>query len=297
MTTSSSLDAERLLARERDRALADIDWTELPPDAVRGRFAAPSGELAVVSMGDPQAPRVVLVPGVTGSKEDFVRMMPILASAGHHVQSFDLAGQWESSAAGPAPGRPFTEELFAEDLVAFLRAGPPAHLLGYSFAGIVSQLVAVRHPELIRSLALLTTPPGSGNVFRGMRVLGPAAPLASPRTGASLMIWGIMTNKNRVPPGRLAFVRSRFARTSRRSVDDIIGLMMRTPDRRAAVRALDVPKLVAVGRRDLWPLSAHERFACAIGAEIRAYDTGHSPCETTPHELCLDLRELYLRAA
>lgn len=296
-TPASTQSEERRRARELDARIGDVDWSAEVPRSVRGTFAAPSGALATVSMGDPHHPRVVLVPGVTGSKEDFALMLPILAAAGYFVQSYDIAGQYESAQAGPAEGAPFGYDLFVDDLVALLRDGGPAHLLGYSFAGIVAQLVAVRHPELVRSLALLTTPPRAGNVFRGMRVLGPVAPLATPRAAASLMIWGIMTNKNRVPSQRLAFVRARFARTDRRSVDEIIGLMMHAPDVRAEVRELAAPRLVLTGRRDLWPVAAHERFARELGAGFRVYETGHSPCETTPHELCLDLLALYGRAA
>jgi pimeloyl-ACP methyl ester carboxylesterase len=250
--------------------------------------------LAVLSLGDPEQPRIVLVPGATGSKEDFALMLPILAQAGYFVQSFDLAGQYQSQAAGDHST--YTYQLFIDDLIAFLASGGPAHLLGYSFAGTIAQLVAVHRPDLLLSLALLTTPPSSGNVFESMRWLGPLAPFTSARRGAALMIWGIVTNKNRVPPSRLHFVRSRFALTSRRSVEEIVGLMMRSPDLRSPVRDLPLPKLVAAGSRDLWPLSAHERFARDIGAEFRVYATGHSPSETTPHQLSADLLDMYARS-
>ncbi|GGD86014.1 alpha/beta hydrolase [Microbacterium murale] len=277
-----------------DAALRDVEWTTPPAGSTVSRFRAPSGELAVVSLGDPGQPRVVLVPGATGSKEDFALMLPILAHAGYFVQSFDLAGQYQSHTAGA--DSTYTYQLFVDDLIAFLESGGPAHLLGYSFAGTIAQLVAVHRPDLLLSLALLTTPPGAGNVFATMRWLGPLAPIASARRGAALMVWGIMTNKNRVPPRRLAFVRSRFALTSRRSVEEIVGLMMASPDLRSRVRDLPLAKLVAAGSRDLWPLSAHERFAHDVGAEFRAYATGHSPSETTPHQLSADLLDLYARA-
>ena len=32
-----------------------------------------------------------------------------------------------------------------------------------------------------------------------------------------------------------------------------------------------------------------------IGAELAIYDTGHSPCETTPHQLTRDLLALYAK--
>ena len=285
-------EAERL-----DRALEDRDWTIPAPGSVASRFAAPSGDLAVVSLGDPSHPRIVLVPGVSGSKEDFVLMLPVLAEAGYFVQAFDLAGQYESGRAGPPRGRRYDYDLFVNDVVAFLEAGAPAHVLGYSFAGTIAQLVLVARPDLVRSLTLLATPPEPGNGFRGVRGLGPFTFLAGGRVGAALMTWGIRTNKNHVPPLRLDFVRMRFAHTSRRSMEDIIRLMKRAPDVRDAVAAAPVPKLVAVGSHDLWPTELHAAFAERIGARLVVYPTGHSPCETAPHQLARDMIALVESAA
>jgi pimeloyl-ACP methyl ester carboxylesterase len=284
-------EAERL-----DRALEDRDWTIPAPGSVASRFAAPSGELAVVSLGDPAHPRIVLVPGVTGSKEDFVLMLPVLAAAGFFVQSLDLAGQYESAAAGPPPGRRYDWDLFVDDVTAFLADGAPAHLLGYSFAGTVAQLVLARRPDLVRSLTLLATPPEPGNAFRGVRGLGTLSPVVGGRVGAALMKWGVVTNKNHVPPRRLEFVRHRFDLTSARAHADIIGIMKRTPDVEAAVAASPVPKLVAVGSHDLWPTRLHAAFATRIGARLAVYPTGHSPCETAPHQLSRDMRALIATA-
>jgi pimeloyl-ACP methyl ester carboxylesterase len=281
-------EAERL-----DRALEDRDWTVPAPGSVASRFAAPSGELAVVSLGDPSHPRIVLVPGVSGSKEDFVLMLPVLAEAGYFVQTFDMAGQYESGAAGPPPRKRYDYDLFVNDLVAFLEDGAPAHLLGYSFAGTIAQLALVRRPDLVRSLTLLATPPEPGNGFRGVRGLGPFTFLAGGRVGAALMTWGIRTNKNHVPPLRLEFVRMRFDFTSRRSMEDIIRLMKRAPDVRDAVAASPVPKLVAVGSHDLWPTELHAALADRIGARLVVYPTGHSPCETAPHQLSRDMIALF----
>ncbi|MEJ3403334.1 alpha/beta hydrolase [Rathayibacter sp. YIM 133350] len=284
-------------AARRDHRLGDLDWMRLPEGTVRSTFAAPSGELAMISLGDPADPRVLLVPGATGSKEDFILVMPLLAQAGFYVQSYDLAGQYESAAAGPREGR-YTYDLFVDDMVAVIEAGArPVHLLGYSFAGVIAQLVSVRRPELVASLALLGCPPQSGLAYRGIPVIGPISRVVTPRQGAGLMIWGVSTNKNRVLPGRLALARHRFAYTRRESVDDIIGLMFRTPDVSPEVRATGVPVLVTAGARDLWPARLQRAFAERLGARLALYDTGHSPCETTPHQLARDLVEHYRRAA
>lgn len=282
----------------RDRAIPDLDWRVFPDGTVRDVLEAPSGSLARVRLGPNDGPRVLLFPGVTGSKEDFVLMFPLLAAAGYRVESLDLAGQYESWQAGPAnlhpPRSRYDYRLFADDMIAALEDGTaPVHVLGYSFAGLVAQQVLVERPDLFASLTLLSTPPGSGQVFRGVKRIGRWSAGASPRTGAALLMWGIRNNLNRVPPRRIAFVRERFALTRRDSVNDIVGLMMTTPDVSADVAAQPIPKLVAVGERDLWPSVEYANYARAIGAELRLYPTGHSPCETTPHQLTRDMLAMF----
>ncbi|MFZ4895984.1 alpha/beta fold hydrolase [Plantibacter sp. Mn2098] len=280
-------------AIERDAHLPDIDWSVLPPGSTSRFFDAPSGRLAATSLGDPRDPRVVLVPGITGSKEDFSLLAPLLVDAGYFVESFDLAGQYESHLAGPPDGGHYTQELFVADLDAFLRAGAPAHVLGYSFGGILAGIVATADPFLVRSLTFHTTPPLAGQAFRGVRTIGWFSGWVTEHQGAGLMIWGIRTNQNRVGPKRLAFVRDRFALTRRSSVDDAIGLMRRTPDLVPGLAALDVPKLVVTGDHDLWPTPLHAAFASGIRGAFAVYRTGHSPCETAPNQLVEDLLELF----
>jgi pimeloyl-ACP methyl ester carboxylesterase len=285
----------------RDRAIPDIDWRVFPTGTVRDVLDAPSGVLARVRLGPEEGARVLLLPGVTGSKEDFVLMFPLLADAGYRVESIDLAGQYESWQAGPwnlDPPRPrYDYRLFADDIIAALEDAPdgsgPVHVLGYSFAGLVAQQVLVERPELFASLTLLSTPPAAGQVFRGVKRIGRFSTGASPRTGAALMLWGIRNNLNRVPPRRIAFVRERFALTRRDSVNDIVGLMMTTPDVSREVAAVPIPKLVAVGEHDLWPAAEYAEYARAIGGELRLYPTGHSPCETTPHQLTRDMLAMF----
>ncbi|WP_426227058.1 alpha/beta fold hydrolase [Pseudarthrobacter sp. DSP2-3-2b1] len=283
----------------REKAeVRDWDWAVLPEGSVRSRFAAPSGSLAMATMGKPQNPRVVLVPGVTGSKEDFAIMMPDLAEAGFQVVSYDLAGQYESAGAGPEnlvpPRNHYDYELFVDDFLAVLESGEgPAHVVGYSFAGIVAQIAYTRRPELFRSLTLLSCPPEPGQGFRGVRRFGRFTGWANGRAGAALMVWGIRRNFNRITPHRLIFVKHRFRFTRRQSVRDIYELMKRTPDLRQELAAATVPKLVAVGEHDLWPLELHQRFAGSIGARVAVYRGGHSPCETSPHEFARDLLDLY----
>ncbi|TFC85205.1 alpha/beta hydrolase [Cryobacterium sp. TmT2-59] len=281
----------------RDRTLPDRGWNVLPAGSRAFRFPAPSGALAAFAVGDPGHPRVVLLPGATGSKEDFVLLGPLLADTGFLVESYDLAGQYQSAAAGPVDGSPYEYGLFVADLIAFLAAGStPVHVLGYSFAGIVAELAFADRPELFGSLVLLGVPPQSGQAFRRVRWIGALSYVLRPRQIASLIVWGIVSNLNRVPPGRLALVRLRFAYTNRRSVDEIVGLLMHVPDLSALLRHSAIPVLVAVGHHDLWSTDVHRAFANSIGARFRVYPTGHSPCETTPHQLARDMLALYRSA-
>jgi pimeloyl-ACP methyl ester carboxylesterase len=281
-----------------DAAIPDPDWTMLPEGARSWRFQAPSGSIAVMSLGNPSRPRVLLLPGATGSKEDFVLLAPLIADAGYFVESYDLAGQFESAAAGPPRGEKYSYDVFVDDLLAFIDAGAgPAHVLGYSFAGLVAQIAYARRPELFATLAFLGVPPQPGQTFRGVRWIGWLSYVLPVHAIASLLIWGIVTNQNRVPPARLRLVRLRFAYTSRRSIDDIVRLMKHAPDLRGTLAARPIRLLVAVGRHDLWPTRLQREFASSIGGQLCIYRTGHSPCETTPHQLARDLLTLYGRAA
>jgi pimeloyl-ACP methyl ester carboxylesterase len=212
------------------------------------------------------------------------------------VQSYDLAGQYQSASAGPqgAVSEDWTYRLFIDDLLAILRDGTaPVHVLGYSFAGTVAQLALLEHPELFASLALLGAPPVSGQSFRSVRTIGVISPFTTPETAAALMIWGVRTNKNKAPSHRVSFVRERFELTNRTSVAGVMGLMKQTPEVAARLRETPHPKLVATGTHDLWPVELHRAFATRIGAEFASYRTGHSPCETTPYQLSRDLLALY----
>lgn len=227
-------------------------------------------------------------------------MMPVLAAAGYFVLSYDLAGQYESAAAGPEnlvpPRRHYGYELFVDDFLAVLEsAGKPAHVVGYSFAAIVAQLAFSKRPDLFSTLTLLSCPPEPGQSFRGVSRIGRFSSWINGRIGAALLIWGIRRSFVRVPLGRQRFVNFRFRFTRRASVRDIYELMKNVPDLRELLADAALPKFVAVGEHDLWPLRLHRLFAQAIGARIAVYRGGHSPCETSPHEFSRDLLALYAK--
>lgn len=281
----------------RDQSIPDIDWHVFPAATERDVFAAPSGGLARVVLGERGAPRVVLVPGVAGSKEDFIRIFPLLHDAGYRVESYDIAGHYDSVDAGPQnldpPREHYDRRLYVDDLIAILEDGDgPAHVLGYSFAGLLAELALVERPDLFCSLTLMAAPPAVGQVFRGVKHIGPVSDMP-PHRAAGLILWGIRYNLNRTPPQRIAFVRERMAITRRASIDDVVGIMMSMPDILDEVAAAGIPKLVAVGEHDLWPAAQHAEYAERIGARLALYATGHAPCETAPHQLVRDMLAMF----
>jgi 2-succinyl-6-hydroxy-2,4-cyclohexadiene-1-carboxylate synthase len=108
----------------------------------------------------------VLVHGFTGSSDDFVDVLPALATRGRTLAP-DLRGHGATS----RPGAPadYSFERLAGDVLGFLDAvgAPSCDLLGHSMGGMVAQLVTLRAPERVASLVLMDT--AAGPVLRAAR--------------------------------------------------------------------------------------------------------------------------------
>jgi pimeloyl-ACP methyl ester carboxylesterase len=108
----------------------------------------------------------VLVHGFTGSSDDFVDVLPALATRGRTLAP-DLRGHGGTS----RPGVPedYTFERLADDVLAFLDAAgvPRCDLLGHSMGGMVAQLLTLKAPERVASLILMDT--AAGPVLREAR--------------------------------------------------------------------------------------------------------------------------------
>ncbi len=103
---------------------------------------------------------VLLVPGFTGSKEDFGGFLPLLAARGWEAWSYSQRGQADSAA--PPGVENYTLALFASDVVAVaeqIGAGRPVHLLGHSFGGVVARAAAILSPGSFSDLTMLCSGP------------------------------------------------------------------------------------------------------------------------------------------
>ena len=102
----------------------------------------------------------LLVPGFTGSKEDFTPFLPYLAERGRSACAYSQRGQADSAA--PEGVENYRLADFVGDLIEVARAmgasERPIHLLGHSFGGVIARQAAVVAPELFRSVTLLDAP-------------------------------------------------------------------------------------------------------------------------------------------
>lgn len=266
-----------------------FDWVRLPAGTRLRTFDAPSGVLALAEWGPQDGSPVLALPGVTGSKEDFALVAILLARAGYHVVAADLAGQYQSYAAGPRPGGRYDLALHIADAEALLDAFGPAHVIGYSFAGEVAVQLVVRRREWIRSLVLVSAPPVAGNALARVRIIGPLGRVIRARGAAWLMAFGVRWNLNGATAARYRLVRHRLRYTVPRSVTDAMAAMMHVPYVEDKLLVSGIPTLVTAGHGDLWTAARHRAFAERIGAAVSIYATGHSPMETTPREMVADL--------
>lgn len=246
-------------------------------DTDRGPFAA-----HVVRGGS--RGHVVLIPGWTGSKEDFTPLLPLVAAAGFEATAYDQRGQYETAGADDAD---YSLGGFAADATALAGAlGGPAHLLGHSFGGLVAQRAVVDGPGAWASLSLLCTGPGT----LGQSPQRPLDQLIAALEGGIAMsdianaLRGGVTDE---VPEIEAFVQAKFTRTSRVSLAAMTRALLDSPDLTSAVAATGLPCWVGRGVDDnAWPHAAQDDQATRLGtrtAEIP--DAAHSPAIENPQGL------------
>ncbi|HEX2576986.1 MAG TPA: alpha/beta fold hydrolase, partial [Aquihabitans sp.] len=132
--------------------------TTPPADRTTHRVPTPDGRtIAVDVRGPADGPTVVLLQSAPGSRR-FDPDPDATAAAGVRLVTFDRAGYGDSTAL-PATTVP-TIVGHAQDaaaVVASLDVGP-VDVVGWSAGGRVAAALAVTHPHLVRSVAIVATP-------------------------------------------------------------------------------------------------------------------------------------------
>ena len=256
-----------------------------PPVVTRRDLPTPSGPVAAVEAGD--GPPVVLVPGYTGTKEDFALVLAPLAAGGVRAVAVDLPGQFESP--GPDDPAAYGVDALAGTVLAVVgELGGRAHLVGHSFGGLVCRAATIADPAAVASLTLLDSGPGAigGNRRERMAALEPllaAGGMAGVYDALELLAAGDPQWLS-APVEHREFLRRRFLAGTEAALRGMGDALRAEPDRTAELRATGVPLLVAYGEEDdAWPPAVQAEMAERLGA-AHAVVAGavHSPAAQQP---------------
>lgn len=224
-------------------------------------------------LGDPDGDTIVLVMGATASVVSWpAELLDALTSAGLRVVCFDNRDIGLSTHIDYGTD-PYTLDDMAADTVGLLDALgiDRAHLVGASMGGMICQLIALRHPDRVRSLGLLITSPGPDERLSSPSDDVVAAAMRPVTTDAereqrTVDMWRALTG-SRFPfdeAHQRALAKLDTARGTNPNSAHGIALFT-APSRLDALAAVDVPTLIAHGTEDpIFPYDHGEALARAI---------------------------------
>lgn len=244
------------------------------------------------SVGGPPA-TALLLPGYSGSKEDFAPLIDPITAAGIGVLALDLPGQYESPGPDsetdyrPAALGPVVAEIVTEEA----GAGRRVLLLGHSYGGLVAR-AAVLAGAPVRGLTLMDSGPGELPMGRRRTDLDVLEPVLRRRGIDEVIALRDASGQwSSTHPHVVELLRERLRRST---VAGLLGMgdALRSEDDRtaelvAAVRSRRVPCLVVCGiDDDAWPVSMQRTMADRLEAEFAAVPhAAHAPNVENPAAL------------
>jgi pimeloyl-ACP methyl ester carboxylesterase len=250
----------------------------------RGNFATLQAEPDVgIPLGT-----ALLVPGWTGSKEDFAPLVDHLARFGWRTVAVDQRGQYETP--GPADPSAYTLEELALDVVAMSKAlGGYSQLVGHSFGGLVAREAVLADPSVFSTITLLCSGPGGFSdeaKVQALQMLAFGLDNLPIEQVYDLKLEHDSKEPQYVAPATeiAAFLRKRFTGNVPASLAEITKRLVDAEDRTDQLARSGVRAQVAYGETDDgWPLAVQDRMADILGVKPQVIsDAGHSPAIDQP---------------
>ncbi len=250
----------------------------------RGDFAALA---AVPDVGTPLG-TVLMVPGWTGSKEDFTPLVAELAAYGWRAYAIDQRGQYQT----PGPDDPAAYQLdeLGRDVVALSKElGGYSQLVGHSMGGLVGQAAVIADPSVFSTLSLMCSGPRGFTAEETRNQLGLLAyglenlPIEQVY---ELKLQHDRTEPDYVqPPDNIAaFLRTRFTTNNPTSLAQFTRRLVDAEDRLDKVERSGVRIQVLYGETDDgWAREVQDDMALRLGVHAQVIpDAGHSPAIDQP---------------
>jgi pimeloyl-ACP methyl ester carboxylesterase len=272
-------------------------------DTERGGFAALE---ALPASGSCEWETALLVPGYTGSKEDFIAILDQLADRGRRVVAIDIRGQFETPGADDPHG--YSAQALGADILAVLAATRAGHLLGHSYGGLIarealltSTASACIGPGGIESFTLMSSGPGAldgpraaelCDMLTALGVQDGRTPVAAELRAGVAQLWRAYLEPRAVAAGVpnpiVAFLGRRMLSNDPAGLVLMARHMLTAPDRTGELAGLaglaGLPMLVLYGENDnSWSPAAQEDMARRLKAtRVCIPEAAHSPAVEAP---------------
>ncbi|MET8868050.1 alpha/beta hydrolase [Nonomuraea sp. NPDC004580] len=265
-------------------------FLDLPPGVAPQKIETPQGTFAALEAvpvsGVVERWPALLVPGLTGSKEDFIAVLMTLAQSGRRVVAIDLRGQYETP--GPDDPAAYTCAALGADVDALAQVvgdGDPVHLVGHSFGGLVAREAVIDGRTKFASFTLMSSGPGPIEGRRanaGKKIMEEAPTLGLEHVWRSRFEPEALADD--VPDDIVDFLRKRLLANSPVGLSRMAEQVLTTRDRTDELREIEIPTLVLYGEHDDgWPPDAQSDMAARLGADcVVVPGAVHSPAVEAP---------------
>ena len=250
---------------------------DLPEGARPGTVATARGTFAVLdavpAAGPCELGTALLVPGYTGSKEDFIALLGQLAAVGRRVVAVDMRGQFQTQ--GPDDADAYDPAELGADIAAVAEATRATHLLGHSFGGLVAR-EAVLGGHAPVSLTLLSSGPGALPGPRAEELHSMLSFLDGTARedlkGKLAEIWHSALKPQAVAAGAaapiVAFLQERMLANNPTGLVTMATHLLKAEDKTSELAAVNVPTFVLYGEDDnAWPATQQWDMAARLSAE------------------------------